>query len=189
MFKINKSKETKIRNILTIIAGIVFTILAVKYTISARRDLIFDVLASIIIVGIFYKFYNKLHQDWKSYFTLIFALVLHDLFFYSTSPLGIRFEFYMHFVGGFTIAIITDRAFGEKISKPKRILLLVIFALGIGVIGEMIEWGGYKVLGIGEGFFRFGAGDEGGWDNSIFDLIFNSIGAITFASSTLLRKG
>src|SRR3989338_2690411 len=145
MFKINKSKDSKIKNILTIIAGIIFTVLAVKYTISMRRDLIFDVLASIIIVGIFYKLYNKLHQDCKSYFTLIFALTLHDLFFYSTSPFGIRFEFYMHFVGGFTIAIITDRAFREKISRPKRFMLLVIFALGIGVIGEMIEWAGYKV--------------------------------------------
>ncbi len=188
MFKINKSRDNKIKNLLTIIAGIIFTILAVKYTISMRRDLIFDVLASIIIVGIFYKLYNKLHQDYKSYFTLIFALTLHDLFFYSTSPFGIRFEFYMHFVGGFTIAIITDRAFREKTSKPKRFLLLIVFALGIGVIGEMIEWAGYKVLGIGEGFFKFGAGDEGGWDNSIFDLIFNSIGATMLAISTLLRK-
>ena len=76
----------------------------------------------------------------------------------------------------------------EKLSRTKRVILLIIFALGIGVIGEIIEWGGYKVLGLGEGFFKYGVGDEGGWDNSIYDLIFNSIGAITMAIITLFRK-
>lgn len=188
MFKINKLKDKKIKNILTIFAGIAFAVLGVKYVISMRRDLIFDVLFSIIIVGIFYMFYNKLHQDYKSYFFLIFALVLHDLFLYDTSPFGIRFDHYMHFVGGFTIAIIIDRVFNEKLSKIKRFILLVIFALGIGAVGEIIEWTGYQVLGLGEGFFRYGIGDEGEWKNAIFDLIFNGFGAMTMAIPTLFRK-
>ena len=183
-----KLKDSKIKNILTIIAGIALTVLGIRYTISARRDLIFDVLFSIIIIGAFLKYYKKLHQDYKSYSLLIFTLVLHSLFLYNTKPFGVRFEHYMHFVGGFAIAIMTDRLFNERLSKPKRFFLLLIFALGIGVIGEIIEWEGYKMLGIGEGFFKYGAGDEGGWDNSIYDLVFNSLGAVTMGILTLPRR-
>ena len=183
-----KLKDKKIKDVLTISGVIIFIFLGVRYILASRRDLIFDVISSLIIIWLFYKFYNKLHQDWKSCFLLIFALFLHALFLYGTSPLGIKFEHYMHFIGGFTIAIITDRAFNEKLGKAKRFILLLIFALGIGVIGEIIEWGSYKALGIGEGFFKYGAGDEGQWDNSIFDLLFNSLGASIMAISTLFRK-
>ena len=182
-----KLNDTKTKNIITIIAAIIFIILGIKYIISSRRALIFDVIFSILIVGFFYKFYNKLHQDYKSYFALIFALVLHDLFLYDTSPFGIRFDHYMHFVGGFTIALITDRAFNEKFGKIRRFTLLVIFALGFGVIGEIVEWLGYQVLGLGEGFFLYGIGDEGEWINAILDLIFNGLGAITMAVIRLFR--
>ncbi len=188
MLKISRSKDKKIRIIVTIIACFILIILGIRYVISKRIDLILDVLVSIITIGTFYKFYHKLHQDYKSYFFLIFALILHDFFFYGTKPLGIKFEHYMHFVGGFTIAIITDRVFNEKLSRTKRFLLLMIFALGIGVIGEIIEWLGFKVLGLGEGFFKYGVGDEGEWDNSIIDLFFNSFGASIMAIFTLFRK-
>lgn len=185
MIKLN---DKKVKNTLTIIAGIIFIILGIRYTLQSRRDLIFDLLFSIFIVGFFYKFYNKIHQDYKSYFFLIFALTLHDLFLYDTSPLGIRFDHYMHFVGGFTIAIIADRLFNEKMGRLKRFILLVIFALGIGAIGEIIEWLGYTVLGLGEGFFRYGAGDEGEWRNAIFDLIFNTFGAMTMSILRVLHN-
>ena len=94
----------------------------------------------------------------------------------------------MHFVGGFTIAIITDRLFNEKLSKTKRLLLLLAFALGIGVIGEIMEWAGAKFLGSGEGFFFYGIGDEGKWDNSVIDLLFNSLGAAIMGFISLFEK-
>ena len=56
----------KIENALTIIAIISFTILGIRYMVANRRDLVFDIISSIIIVGIFYKLYKKLHQDYKS---------------------------------------------------------------------------------------------------------------------------
>jgi len=188
MLKFNKTQDRKIKYTISIFAFVVLAVLGVKYFTVMRRDLIFDVLASLLIVGLFLNLYKRLHQDYKSYFFLLLTLVLHDLFLYDKSPFGIKFEHYMHFIGGFTIAIVTDRAFNEKLSMAKRFVLLIIFALGFGVIAEIIEWAGYKVLGLGEGFFQYGVGDEGGWDNSIFDLLFNSLGATMMAISTVFRK-
>ncbi len=187
MRKISKTLDIKIKRILTAIALVVLLFLAARY-ISAKPVLFLDIISSFIIIGIFYKFYNKLHQNCISYFFLIFTLILHDLSLYSTAPFGIKFEHYMHFIGGFTIAKITDRFFIEKLSKPKRFLVLIVFALGIGVIGEIIEWLGLKLFGAGEGFFQFGIGDEGGWDNSIIDLLFNSLGALAASAFAMFRK-
>lgn len=183
-----KLDDKKAKNAISALAVLALAALGVKYLIERRVDLIFDAASSLAIIGIMHKFHEKLNQDYKSYFLVAFTLILHDLFLYDTMPLGIKFEHYMHFAGGFTIAIFTDRLFRERLPKPKRLLLLVLFALGIGAIAETAEWGGYKILGLGEGFFKYGAGDEGGWDNSILDLIFNGIGASAMAASTLFRK-
>ena len=59
----------------------------------------------------------------------------------------------MHFIGGFAIAIITDRIFNEKLTRFKRFAIVTIFALGIGAIGEIIEWLGYGVLESGKDSF------------------------------------
>ena len=185
---LNKHRVTKIKNILTVIASFILSALLIKHAI-AKSEFIFDVILSISVLFIFYKFYDKLHQDNLSYSSLLFTLVLHNLGLYASSPLGVRFDHYMHFVGGFAIAIIFDRFLKESMSKSKRFALVIIFALGIGAIGEIIEWAGYGILGNGGGFLFYGTGDEGEWNNSIKDLIFNSLGAVAFAASTLFRKG
>ncbi len=179
--------DLRMKNILTIVALTIFIILSIKYAFL-RSKWILDVLGSLIILGIFYKFYNKLHQDSISYFCLILVMVLHDLSFYGESIFGITFENYMHFFGGFTIAIIADRFFNEKLSKAKRFTMLVIFALGVGAIVEIIEWIGFIILGRGEGLFYFGVGDINAWHNTIIDLIFNAFGAIPMGIFTLCRK-
>ena len=150
--------------------------------------MIFDVLFSVIGLAVFYKFYDKLHQDSISYFFLLLVLNLHNLGLYATNPLGIRFDHYMHFAAGFTIAIITDRIFNERLNKIKRFILLIVFSLGIGAVGEIVEWLGYSILGSGEGFFRYGVGDEGEWRNLIFDMVFNFFGSVAMAVPTLFRK-
>ena len=150
----NKYRDKKIKNILTAVSTLILLVLFIKYA-SINSEFIFDVISSILIIVIFYKFYDELHQDNLSYSFLLFMLILHNLGLYATSPLGIRFDHYMHFVGGFTIAIISDRIFIEKLSKSKRFILVIIFALGVGAVGEILEWLGYGILGSGNGFFFF----------------------------------
>ena len=180
------SKE--IKNVLTITAIIILLFLGIKAYILRNIGLVLDATVSILIFIIFFIMYQKLHQDVISYFFVIFTIILHNLYLYPTSPLGIRFDHYMHFFSGFTIALVTDRAFNENISKVKRFFLLVIVALGIGAFGEIFEWLGYGILGYGDGFFLFGSGDEGEWRNCIFDLIFDLFGGIMMGIIILFRK-
>lgn len=186
--KLLKSYNKKIKHIITILGLLILTALLIKYTFITKTQFRYDTLGSIILVGIFYLLYNKLHQDNISYFFFVSTLILHNLSLYAINPLGIRFDHYMHFASGFTIALIADRSFYEKLSNQKRFLLVIVFAVGIGAIGEIFEWLGYAILGKGEGFFFYGVGDEGEWNNAVFDIIFNLFGATTFAVSKLLRK-
>lgn len=174
-------KTKRLESALSLGAFAILAVLGLRYIVSNRSGMVYDVLISMAALIVFSKLYNKLHQDSVSYFFFIFALILHNLGLYGTKPLGVSFDHYMHFVGGFAIAIITDRAFTEKLSKMKRFAMLVIFTIGIGAIGEIIEWLGYALLGSGEGFLLYGSGDEGEWRNLIFDMIFNALGAATMA--------
>jgi uncharacterized membrane protein YjdF len=110
---------------------------------------------------------------------------MHNLSLYETSPFGFRFDHYMHFVGGFTISAVTNRIFDDS-SKIKKLMLLVFISLGIGALGEILEWLGYSILGAGDGFLFYGIGDEGEWRNSIFDMIFNMFGALFFSLLRLI---
>ena len=87
----------------------------------------------------------------------------------------------MHFIAGFTIALVFDRLLSEKMPLFKRFIVIVLCALGFGAIGEIVEWLGYGILGSGKGFFYFGVGDEGEWRNAIIDTIFNGFGGLMLA--------
>lgn len=186
--KLNKEQDKKIKNTITIVASIFFIFFIIKYSILTPSNYILDTLGSILLMTAFYIFYDKLHQDYLSYFLLAFTMVLHDFSLYSTSPFGMPFEHYIHFIGGFTVAIVADRLFNEKMRKSKRFLLLVLLALGIGAITEIVEWLGSIFLGIGEGLFYFGTGDIGNWNNSIMDMIFGAMGAMAMGFRVLFRK-
>lgn len=175
---LHKSQKTK--NFLTIIGFSIIFILLVKYLLTSRREMALDSFLSLASLTLFYFYYKKLSQDNISYFFFLFSLVLHCFGLYGASFLGIMFDHYMHFIAGFALAIFADRLFFEKMSNRKRVILLLLFSLGIGAIGEIIEWMGYGILGSGEGFLYYGIGDEGEWNNSIKDLIFNSFGAVFY---------
>ncbi|MBI4452955.1 hypothetical protein HY637_05990 [Candidatus Woesearchaeota archaeon] len=182
-----KTKDNRLKNIITLIGSLILIILFMRHK-AQHTEFIFDITASILIVAVFYKFYNKLHQDYISFFFLILTLIVHNMGLYAATPLGIRFDHYMHFLGGFSLALIGDRMFCERFGKPKRFFLLMIFALGIGAIGEVLEWVGYGVLGEGDGFFFYGIGDEGEWRNSMLDLAFNFFGAVILSSIMVFRN-
>jgi uncharacterized membrane protein YjdF len=172
----------------TLSAIAILLALGVRYAISARIEMVYDVVCSIIVIMVFFALLEPLHQDAWSYGMLLFSIILHDLALYSTSPFGIRFDHYMHFIAGLSLALIADRLFIERWSRAKRFVLIVIFALGIGVMGEIIEWAGYFAFGMGEGFFFYGPGDEGEWHNAMRDMVFNLLGGMTMGVVTFLRR-
>ena len=72
-------------------------------------------------------------------------------------------------------------------------ITIVLFALiGAGAIIEVSEYVGYRLFGIGEGYLRFGDGDNstnfGPWGDSMTDSIANIIGVLVgFISYILMR--
>jgi uncharacterized membrane protein YjdF len=154
----------------------------------SKQDLVLDATVSLTLMGLFYWKYKSLRQDNWSTAALWCAVILHNTHLYGSQPLGINFDHYMHFVAGFAIAIVFDRYFYERLTFFQRFLLLSVAALGIGAVGEILEWFGYDILGSGEGFFYYGVGDEGEWRNAILDLICDVFGGFVMVFLTLFRK-
>ena len=90
-----------------------------------------------------------------------------------------------HFVGfcffciGFLILYYSNRTNPSKFD-----IALVLFALvGAGALIEVSEYIGYRLFGFGEGYLRFGDGDNsanfGPWGDSMTDTISNILGIVS----------
>lgn len=160
----------------------VLVILGTKYLVQNRWDLLLQVGLSVVVLAIFIASSRKLHQDAISYLCVVLTVLLHNLGLYGTYPIGISFDHYIHFLGGFTVAIVIDRAYQEALPRLKRLTLLVLSALGVGAFVEIIQWiDGYLVISI-----ELFQADE--MSNSMGDMIYNGLGGITMGLVTLFRK-
>jgi len=156
--------------------------LSIKYLAQNRSDLLAQVALSIFALAIFIAISRRFHQDAISYFFVILIAILHNLGLYETYPLGIRFDHYMHFLGGLAVAIVIDRMYQESLPRSKRFVLLLLSALGVGAVVEISQWiDGYLLPGI----TLFQADDM---SNSMEDMIFNGFGGIVIGMFVVLRK-
>lgn len=171
-----------LRKQMTVAAVVVLVLLGVKYTI-AQSELKYDIVISLLGIWIFYRFHDRLNQDLVSYGGFLGMIILHNLYLYPFSPLGINWDHYMHFFSGIALALIANRWFLPlKLPVLQRSWLIVLVVVGAGGIHEIVEWMGYGFLGEGDGFLFFGAGDEGEWRNAMIDMIFNLFGACAVLS-------
>jgi uncharacterized membrane protein YjdF len=176
------SKRERFTRLVVILGLIVLVALGTRHFIANRLDLLWQVIASIIGLVVFHILGQRLKQDFASYLALTVTLVVHNLGLYSTHPLGIRFDHYTHFLGGFTVAIITDRVFTEKLTRAKRVFILLMASLGAGALLEIVQWlDAYIVPGVE----MFRADDI---SNSMKDLISDGLGGIAMGIIALVRK-
>ena len=182
-----KLEDKAIKEIVTLTALAALILLAIRNIFNPNTEFIFDTIYAALVIWLFGRYYSQLHQDSISYSLLVFAMILHNLNLYPFSPFGIKFDHYMHFTGGLAIALIADRFFIEKMSRAKRLFLMVFFTLGVGALGEIVEWLGYTFVGSGDGMFFHGIGDEIEWSNAIIDMIFNGLGAIAVGLLTIKK--
>lgn len=177
-------------HIITVATLVLLLLLDATYIAEQRWDLVrIDMAVAFIGLGAFLLWGKRLGQDNVSYGVFAFMLFLHCAYLYEMSFFGIRWDHYMHTVGGISIALIADRmVLREKFSVPRRIVILLLLTLGIGAIHEMVEFFGYMYFGRGEGFLLFGAGDEGEWRNAILDLCFDALGAIIVSIGVAWRQ-
>ena len=181
-------EDNVLREIVTLAALAALILLAIRNIFTPNTEFIFDTIYAALVIWLFGRYYKRLHQDSISYFFLVFAMILHNFNLYPLSPLGIRFDHYMHFTGGLAIALIADRFFIERMSMAKRFFLIVFFTMGVGALGELVEWLGYSYLGFGDGMFFHGIGDEIEWSNAMIDMIFNGLGAMAIGLSSIKKR-
>ena len=112
---------------LTIIVYTILILLVIKYSFTKQYDLFFDLAAAFILLIIFNLNFKHWNQNNISYFFLILTLLLHNFHLYAAKPFGIPFDHYMHFIAGFTIALIFDRLLFELPIKKRA---GIFFGLG-----------------------------------------------------------
>ncbi len=196
---ISKSKK---RNWITVLGLLLFVVfIVIGYTIK-ETAYVPDSIGFIIGILLFYYFYDVLNLNLIIYILLILCFIPHSLGvfgYYAQSPIFMQWDHFTHLCPLFAFALVFFRMFSSKLTKKlvtrkNFIMFIAIFlaALGAGSIIETLEFTGFLMLGFGEGGFRFGTGDAmgeetvtqtdidafgGGWFNTMWDIIWNMIGA------------
>lgn len=160
----------------------------------------------IVLIVFFYFTYDIWDIRLPIFAVLILGFLPHALGFmgfYLNSPLpfGFPYDHFTHFFPLLAFALLffqfLSRFMTRRLFAVKTLFLIVLVILaasGIGVIIELFEFSGFLVNGFGEGGLAFGAGDAcqgqlvstfeeidaygGGWFNTMYDLIWNSIGVL-----------
>ncbi|MBW3011701.1 DUF2238 domain-containing protein, partial [Candidatus Woesearchaeota archaeon] len=154
----------------------------------AGNTLAYDRLFSAAIALIAFFLYKRMKLSLAALLFGLFALVLHNAYFYGNFYFGIPFDRIMHFTAGMAVAFIFYEFMStKKINKWGLMFLVIFIAAGITSMMEILEFFGYHYLQGGEGIFFYGTGDFGEYNNVSWDLISNTSGAI-FASLLLFLK-
>ncbi len=177
------NKEEKIIKAVTIITAVFFLIWGVLAVFTKNTEFVFDRFFSAAFAIFVYRFRNKINLKLHSLALGVLALTMHHLKLYGGVYLGIPFDKIMHFTAGFVLGLMLFYYFIslEPKKKPiylKVILFAVIFTVGLGGLLEIVEFVGYSTLGPGEGVLFYGTGDFGEYNNTAWDLICNTLGAL-----------
>lgn len=174
-----------------------FLVLIPLSLINGTSGFIPELLIFAAITGVLYFCFDALRLNVPIYSLVIMSMLLHGfgvLGYYAVSPIAIQWDHVTHF-SLFSWGLLFFRFFEQWMdlrffSKRNVLLLCAVFlaASGIGAIIELSEFLGYLQLGFGEGAFAFGPGDGtdgdvianlgGGWINTGWDLIFNTLGIL-----------
>ncbi|MBW3001979.1 hypothetical protein KY338_02335 [Candidatus Woesearchaeota archaeon] len=183
---------------------VIFLVMILMSFIWGNTGFVPDMIAFIILSVFFYFTYEKWNLNLPIYTILILGFIPHALGFmgfYGSTPIGISWDHLTHILPIFAFGLLffnflyqwMDRKFFTQ--KTIFLILVVLMAAsGIGVIIELVEFSGFMVYGFGEGALAFGTGDACpgqlvtsveeieaygvGWFNTMYDLVWNSMGAL-----------
>ncbi|MFQ5474854.1 MAG: DUF2238 domain-containing protein [Candidatus Nanoarchaeia archaeon] len=153
-----------------------------------------DQLMAFLILGIGYRYRHHLTTNTIGVGCLF--LIVHELgsvMLYGTMLGPLRYDKVMHFFGGFVLVFIFYNLFTNNFTDGEHhhliLPLCILCALGIGAITEIIEYiVGFQINGAGSGFFAYGVGDFGEWNDTIWDMASNLLGTLSGSITTLLIK-
>jgi hypothetical protein len=188
----------------TVLALLIFLWLIIMSYVWQNTGFVAEMIIFIVVILFFYITYNKWNLNLPIYTILILSFIPHSLGFmgfYLNSPLPIAWDHFTHILPCFAFSLFffqyLKQFMDKRLFSTKTIFLIlfvILAASGIGVGIELFEFGGFLVNGFGEGALAFGAGDAfqgqivstfeeidaygGGWFNTMYDLIWNSIGVL-----------
>ncbi len=193
----------KTRLIICVLAvlGLLLTlIIALKIN---NTDYIAEIIVFTILTILMFLFYDYLKLNRFTYLLLIISLFLHAFGafgFYAKSPFNIQYDHITHFAFFFSFGLAFFIFLKKYLPEKSKLILLILIVFfvssGVGAMVEQVEFLGYLSAGGGKGLFYVGdAGDigvgalsqidlremdavGGGWLNTGWDVMYNSIGTI-----------
>lgn len=188
----------------SVISILIFLVLIIMSFVWQNTGFVPEMVIFIGLIVFLYFTYEKWNLSLPVLTILVLSLIPHSLGFmgfYLNSPLPVAWDHFTHICPCFAFSLFFFQFLGKfmdkKLLTAKSIFLIIVVILaasGIGVIIELFEFSGFLINGFGEGALAFGAGDAcagqlvstfeeidaygGGWFNTMFDLIWNSLGVL-----------
>ncbi len=205
---VNMEKFVALLGILSFIVLIPLSIL------NGTSGFIPELVIFAALTVLFAYFSDSLRLTIPTFTLVILGMLSHGLGvfgFYGQSPVPIQWDHITHFLSifAFTLMIFSylEQWMDTKLLTKRNITLIILVffaASGVGALIELSEFLGYLKYGFGEGAFAFGPGDGfetftknntdviadlgGGWINTGWDLIFNTLGILLGIACMLTRR-
>jgi VanZ family protein len=188
--------------ILGILVQILFLLIG---TLRGTYGFFPDNVLFIVFLLIAWKWYDAMRLNEGLVVAVNGYFVLHSLGLfggYNWHFAGIPFDKVVHFSGYcmLTVFLVHWSGLESPLLRKKNagmIALIMFTAVGVGAVNEIAEYTGYRLFGVGDGFFLLGAGDgdpslaykfQGSWDDSMKDMIANIVGVCAGILLTGVRK-
>ncbi|MFH1849152.1 MAG: hypothetical protein ABH879_03105 [archaeon] len=158
--------------------------------IYLRGQLLYDYMVYVVMFALLLRFYRYvpafsawtlgLGTLWHAAGVFPFQVSGETVTLYSHYS---QYDLFTHFCG---FLMLTLGILHIYVSNHKRtradIVILLVAVIGLGAVMEISEYLGYRFFGYGEGWIRFGDGDNsanfGPWGDSMTDSIANVAGVI-----------
>lgn len=186
------------KTVITLISILVYLILIPISFFTGITGFIPDIVVFMLLPVVLNWLYDVLHLNPITFSLLNLGPLPHALGifgWYGSSPFPFQWDHFTHLAGLFPVALAFTIFFAQWMedrffTRKNLILIISVFLLasGVGAMIELSEFLGYLSLGFGDGGFQFGPGDGtdaaaindigGGWINTGWDLIYNTIAVV-----------
>ncbi len=177
-----ETNNNKINRYILFIFAFIFIFLEI-HALQIESHYKYDVPMCMFLLGFVYYYRHAIKLLWLHYLLFALFLFMHCLGMYelySSYPLGIEYDYWVHGFFGLIIALVILRSLQNsklQFNKMISIACVIVIVLGISAAHELYEYAGAVLLGSGEGVLFIGAGDLDQWDTQK-DMLNNVVGGV-----------
>jgi len=194
VWRLMQAKENKGYIVLLIVNAVYLTIFAFRF-ISGHN---MEFLMYVAVVIFFVLFISFLHLRYRFSFGVLCCLSIwgllhmmgggliingHVLYAYQLVPRVLRYDQLVHAFGFGTATVLAYYCLRPNLSRHANFravaVLLVFIGMGLGALNEIIEFIAVQ---------NFPKTDVGGYENTMWDIVFNMLGAIIAVIWLTIKK-